>query len=274
MGCPTRPSNVRVYQFRQPPLLRRRILPVPRSKAAGATYAVAALFGILGLLRFKWTWLFAGIVLLLFGTIGYLSAHPSQPVEIDGTISDYVEHTTNDAYSNNTLLLAGDSTTYTLDKTTFHPTLPDEVFKDGKISIWIDAGSTTVIAITLYDENDQNPTKYTTSHYDNPNSELSDSQTAGIAAGVIGVFLIAIFAVWFVAGRRQKTLVAAGGPVMGTPTPAPGSSVGVSPDGKWYWDLTQWHPVSEDGRYRWDGTQWREMGTAYSAKGAPPPPAS
>jgi hypothetical protein len=27
MGCPTRPSNVRVYQFRQPPLLRRLILP-------------------------------------------------------------------------------------------------------------------------------------------------------------------------------------------------------------------------------------------------------
>src|SRR5256885_4798090 len=27
MGCPTRPSNVRVYQFRQPPLLRRQILP-------------------------------------------------------------------------------------------------------------------------------------------------------------------------------------------------------------------------------------------------------
>jgi hypothetical protein len=29
MSYLTRPSNVRVYQFRQPPLLRRRILPVP-----------------------------------------------------------------------------------------------------------------------------------------------------------------------------------------------------------------------------------------------------
>ena len=30
MSYLTRPSNVRVYQFRQPPLLRRRILPVQR----------------------------------------------------------------------------------------------------------------------------------------------------------------------------------------------------------------------------------------------------
>ena len=32
MSYLTRPSNVRVYQFRQPPLLRRRILPVPAPK--------------------------------------------------------------------------------------------------------------------------------------------------------------------------------------------------------------------------------------------------
>jgi hypothetical protein len=59
----------------------------------------------------------------------------------------------------------------------------------------------------------------------------------------------------------------------GVPAPAATSSVGVSADGKWYWDLTAWRPVSEDGHYRWDGTQWQEMGTVYSAKGAPPPPA-
>jgi hypothetical protein len=32
MSYLTRPSNVRVYQFRQPPLLRRRILPVQTPK--------------------------------------------------------------------------------------------------------------------------------------------------------------------------------------------------------------------------------------------------
>jgi hypothetical protein len=230
-------------------------------------------FGILGLLRFKWTYLFAGIVLLGIGAVAYLSAHPSQPVEVDGTISDYVEHTTNGSYTNNTLQLTGDTTTYDLDKNTFHPTLPDSFYKDGKTSIWVDQGSTQIIAITLYDSNDANPTKYTTTHYDNPQSELSDSQGAGITAGVIGVLLIAIFGAWFVVGRRRKTPLPAGGPMAGVPAPAATSSVGVSADGKWYWDLTAWRPVSEDGHYRWDGTQWQEMGTVYSAKGAPPPPA-
>ena len=54
----------------------------------------------------------------------------------------------------------------------------------------------------------------------------------------------------------------------------PGSSPGVSPDGKWYWDGQQWRNVSADGRFRWDGTQWVEMGTTYAARGAPPPPAA
>jgi hypothetical protein len=229
--------------------------------------------GILGLLRFKWTYLFLGVVALFIGGIAYLGAHPSQPTEIDGTISDYVEHTSNGAYSGNTLQLTGDTTTYDVDKTTFHPTLPDSVFKDGKTSIWIDQGTTTVIAITLYDENDQNPTKYTTTHYDNPQSELSDTQGGAITAAVIGVVLIGIFGVAFVVGRRGKTLAPAAGPIMGVPAAVAGSSVGVSPDGKWYWDLSQWRPVSEDGNYRWDGTEWQEMGTVYSAKGAPPPPA-
>src|SRR5579859_2373392 len=34
MGYPTRPSNVRVYQFRQPPLLRRRILRCRRPEGS------------------------------------------------------------------------------------------------------------------------------------------------------------------------------------------------------------------------------------------------
>jgi hypothetical protein len=231
------------------------------------------MLGILGLLRYKWTYLFLGIVALFIGVIAYLGAHPSQPAEIDGTISDYVEHTTNGSYTNNTLQLAGDPTTYDLDKTTFHPTLPDSLFKDGKTSIWVDQGSTQIIAITLYDENDANPTKYTTTHYDNPQSERSDTQGGAITAAVIGVVLIAIFGAWFVVERRRKTLVPAGGAPIGIPAAVAGSSAGVSPDGKWYWDLAEWRQVSEDGRYRWDGTHWQEMGTVYSAKGAPPPPA-
>ena len=230
------------------------------------------MLGLLSLLRFKWTYLFLGIVALFIGFIAYNSAHPSQPVEIDGAISDYVEHTQNGAYSGNTLQLAGDTTSYDLDKNTFHPTLPDEVYKDGKTQIWVDKGSTTIIAITLFDENDENPIKYTTTHYDNPQTELSDSKGSAITAAVIGVVLIGIFGAWFVVGQRRKALLPVGAPATGVPVAVAGSSVGVSPDGKWYWDLAQWRSVSEDGHYRWDGVQWQEMGTVYSAKGAPPPP--
>ncbi len=272
MSYLTRPSNVRVYQFRQPPGCAGEFYPRRPLTGSRQRYAVAAVLGILGLLRFKWTYLFAGIVLIGVGAIAYASAHPSQPVEIDGTVSDYVEHTTNGSYANNTLQLTGDSNTYQLDKTTFHPTLPDSLYKDGKTSIWIDQGSTQIIAITLYDENNASPTKYTTTHYDNPQSELSDSQGAGITSAVIGVVLIAIFGAWFVLGRSRPILSPAAGPIVGAHAPV-GSTVGVSPDGKWYWDLAEWRPVSEDGHYRWDGTLWQEMGTVYSAKGAPPPPA-
>jgi hypothetical protein len=67
----------------------------------------------------------------------------------------------------------------------------------------------------------------------------------------------------------------AGMPMAGQQANAlPGSSPGLSPDGKWYWDGSVWRNVSEDGRLRWDGTQWVELGTVYAAKGAPPPPAS
>jgi len=225
---------------------------------------------VLGLLGVKWTYLVGGVLLIGFGLVAYYGARPAEPVEIDGTISDYIETTSHGAYSGNTLQLAGDSTTYMLDKNTFHPTMPDGVWKDGKVQIWIDRGSTTIIGITLYDENDEHPIKYTTDHYDNPGSEVSDTQNSGIAGAVIGGALVAIFGAWFVVGQRRNTQLPGGAPRL--PASVTGSSVGVSSDGKWYWDLAQWRPVSEDGHFRWDGTQWQEMGTVYSAKGAPAPP--
>jgi hypothetical protein len=232
------------------------------------------MFGLLGvLLRFKWTYLIAGLILLGSGLVLYFGAHPSQPVEIDGTESSYVEVTTNNNYDRNELKLAGDSNTYTLDKTSFHPTLPDSVYKAGKMQIWIDQGTTTIIAITLYDANDENPTKYTTTRYDNPRSELSDTQGSGIVASVIGIALVAVFGIWFAVGRRRATVRPAVGAIAGVPT-FTGGGIGLSADGKWYWDGAQWRNVSPDGRYRWDGAQWRELGGVGPAVGAPPPPAS
>jgi uncharacterized membrane protein len=37
--------------------------------------------------------------------------------------------------------------------------------------------------------------------------------------------------------------------------------VQLSPDGRWFWDGTQWRPAfSPDGRWRWDGRQWVPAG--------------
>src|SRR5207237_6320874 len=122
----------------------------------------------------------------------------------------------------NELNLQGDSNTYTLDKSSFHPTLPDEVYKGGKMQIWIDEGTTTIIAITLYDENDLNPTKYTTAVYDNPATETSTSQGAGIFLVVLGAIILVVFGLSFVLGsRRPAGLTVAGGPSMGMPIVVP-----------------------------------------------------
>ena len=193
------------------------------------------MLGLIGLLRFKWTYLVVGAGLIVLGLVGYVSAHPAAPVRIDGTITSYVEYTRNGTYDRNELQIAGDSNTYTLDKTTFHPTLPDALYKDGKVSIWIDQGSTTVIAITLYDANDANPTRYTTPHFDNPTSERSDVQQSSIVAMVIGGIGVLVFGIWFVASRPQQAAVAAAAP--GATPIAPGA---VSPDGKFYWDGVRW----------------------------------
>ncbi len=239
------------------------------------------MIGLIGLLRFKWTYLIVGVILAVIGIGVYASAHPAAPVEVSGTITDYEEFTRNNVYDRNELSIAGDSNTYTLDKTSFHPTLPDSLLKDGKVDIWIDSGSTTVIAIQLCDENDANPIKYTTDHYDNPSSERSDGQTGGLTLAVIGAISVAIFGLWFFLGNRRRPAgaVMAGGvpgrlPIQVSAMPPPaGTSAGVSSDGKWYWDGAQWQRVSDDGRWRWDGTRWIELGVVYSAKGAPPPPA-
>jgi hypothetical protein len=240
--------------------------------------------GLIGLLRHKWTYLIAGGILAVVGVVTYISAHPAAPVQVSGSISDYTEYTRNGSYDRNELKIAGSDTTYTLDKTTFHPSLPDEVFKDGKVDLWVDSGSTTIIAIQLYDENDTNPTKYTTDHFDNPSSERSDGQSAGIALGVIGVILVGVFALWFfLGGRRPSAMQMAGGTAMPVPMPMPmpvpvagapataGTSTGLSPDGKWYWDGGMWRNVSADGRYWWDGAKWQQVGAVATAAGAPPP---
>jgi hypothetical protein len=235
---------------------------------------------LLRLLRFKWTYLVVGVVLLLLGIVAYAGARPAHPVEIDGVESSYVEVTKNGNYDRNELKLVGNSTTYTLDKNSFHPTLPDSVWKNGKMQIWVDQNSTAIIAITLYDQQDQNPIKYTTSHYDNPSTATTDAQGGGIVFGVLGAILIGIWGLWFALSRRRATVQPTAGPPIGmptpvgVPTPVSAPNAGLSADGKWFWDGGQWRNVSPDGRYRWDGGQWRELGATGPAIGAPPPPST
>ncbi len=204
------------------------------------------------LVRLRWAWLILGVILIGVGVAVFATAHAAAPVEIDGTISSYKEYTQSGAYDHNELQLAGDSNTYTLDKTAFHPAMPEEVYKDGKVSIWVDSGSTDVLAITLYDENDLNPIKYTTDQYNKPGSERSDGQSFGLIAGGVGAVLVLVFALTLVLRRDpQPARVQAAVAV-----PAAG---GLSPDGRWYWDGAQWRGVSPDGRYWWDGATWREV---------------
>jgi hypothetical protein len=223
-------------------------------------------------LRIKETYLVLGLLLLGVAGVTYFTARPSQPVEIDGTESSYVEVTQSGAYDRNELQLQGDSATYTLDKTKFHPTMPDQVYKHGKIQIWVDQGSTTIIAITLYDQNDENPTKYTTDHYDSPASQLADTQASAFPLGILGLGLIGIFVVWFAVARRQRTPIRTMEPASALPINVGETTTGLSPDGKWFWDGLQWRNVSADGRNRWDGAQWRQLETTSLAEGAPPPP--
>src|SRR5690348_13188405 len=76
-------------------------LGYPDGPCATRGYACAAVIGLAGLLRFKWTYLVVGLILGGIGVFTYLSAHPSKPVEIDGTEASYVEVTKNNAYDHN-----------------------------------------------------------------------------------------------------------------------------------------------------------------------------
>ncbi len=61
-------------------------------------------------------------------------------------------------------------------------------------------------------------------------------------------------------------------PVQVTATPGlAGSAIGLSPDGKWFWDGAQWRNVSADGRYWWDGTNWQPVDGVAAGAGALPP---
>ena len=115
----------------------------------------------------------------------------------------------------NELRLAGDAHTYTLDATQFHPALPTQLYENGRTVLWVDQGTAQVVAITLYDQNDANPTKATTPAYDHPTLAMQAlQQRAEVISGAsIALLLGALgWAVVLLRGlRRQQSAFANAG---------------------------------------------------------------
>ncbi|HEY7833038.1 MAG TPA: hypothetical protein VIG30_05675 [Ktedonobacterales bacterium] len=154
---------------------RRTAAPARRRPLRIALGALAVMLGL------------GGVIL---GGLLFTAAHATHPVQVDGTVADYQAITINGSYARNDLRLAGDSHTYTFDGRQFHPALPERFQKDARIQLWVDQGTTNVLALTLYDEMGLNATAYTTGAYDNPTVAYYGSlaEAGGLAA--LGVVLL------------------------------------------------------------------------------------
>lgn len=91
------------------------------------------------------------------------------------------------------------SQTYTFQKTDFHPGLPtaDHVYHNGKITLWINAGTKDIIALTLSDQHNQFPVKYTSAYYDTPDKASADSLINGSILSAIGLLFLFIGTLWW-----------------------------------------------------------------------------
>jgi len=159
-------------------------------------------------LTYSWSWFFLGIIVVATGGYFFATAHAAKPLEIDGTIASYKSYESiqnnSNSYVRNDLQIEGSTSVYMLNKKLFHPILPDEIFLHGKITIWIDKGTPNVIAMTLYDENNVNPSTYTTDLYDHPTIEQSKTQRiGGIIAGV-GILIILLSLIWSLLVKSRK----------------------------------------------------------------------
>jgi hypothetical protein len=140
------------------------------------------------------------IVLYILGAIGLIgaiyfvaTAHAAKPVEVDGTLQHFYIHTSNGSYSYTEVILNEQpNTSYTFNENDFTPKVPESAYKDGKVNLWVDQGTTHVLAITLYDENDQNPIKYASAYYTNPQQLATDNYRSGGIAAVVGLALLGL----------------------------------------------------------------------------------
>ena len=153
-----------------------------------------------GLLQRPWTYFIAGIALIAVGAFVFITAHPAQPVKIDSHVADYQLETRNGNYYANHLKLAGDSTDYVFDGTEFQPSLPDKLEADAPITVWLDRGTTNVLAIELAGQT------YSKQAYRDPNFAMEDNRHGAEALAVAGVVLIAIgFLIRWLMNRRTPS---------------------------------------------------------------------
>ncbi len=150
-----------------------------------------------------------GLALVVVGAGMYTGAHEVRPIAIDGYVADYREILVDGTYARNELVLAHDPHTYVLDNRQFQPALPERFYQDARTTIWVDQGTTNVVAITLYDLMGLNPITYTTRAYDNPAAAVATDEIGGGALAFLGILVaIAVPASAAVARRRGVSVPA------------------------------------------------------------------
>jgi hypothetical protein len=160
------------------------------------------------LLGNRWVVVVIGVLVLIAGGYFYFNAIVPTYTQLDGTIAEYKEFTRNGQYNRNELMLTGDNRIFTLNKNDFHPALPEEVTLNAKVTVWYlsPGDKNTVYAITLFDNNGENPQKHTTDCYDDPQSFQRNNQLFGVAVAGIGALVLLIGLLWplFPWGRNRN----------------------------------------------------------------------
>lgn len=148
-----------------------------------------------GLLKWPWTYVVAGMALIAFAAILFVTTHPARPVRIDSHVADYLLETKDGKYYANHLKLAGNSTDYVFDRTEFQPSTPETMPAGAPITVWVDEGGTMVLAIDLAGQT------YSKASYRDPNVRLRDDRLTAEVLGAVGVVLIVI---GFLVSRLMK----------------------------------------------------------------------
>jgi hypothetical protein len=163
----------------------------------------------------RWGWIALGAIVIIIGGVVFAGAHVIKPVEVDGQFNSISDYSSNGVYDHSEIKLNGSSTTYTFNKDAMQPAWPGTFVKDGKAVLWVDQGTTDVVAIQAYDQNDQNGVLYATNNFTHPSDALGSGRTGGEITAGIGVVLLLFGLAWplFPWGKKKapsKQAVAVG----------------------------------------------------------------